>query len=180
MQEQKIQEIRSYGVVLKRLTHDKIEMVRCWRNHPKISRYMEYRDEITPEMQEKWFASIDNDRNYYFLIVVEGVEIGLINIRDIDYDKKEGEGGIFIWDDKYLNGTTSYRASLCLGDFGFERLGLKKIVGHVLKDNKRAQKYNISLGYKISPDQEAQNNQEYTLTYEDHKTKRQLIKKLLK
>ena len=37
-----------YGITLKRLTVDKIELVRNWRNDPKISQYMEFRDYITP------------------------------------------------------------------------------------------------------------------------------------
>ena len=45
--------IEGYGVKLKRLTHDKIELLRQWRNDPKIQQYMIYREEITPEMQEK-------------------------------------------------------------------------------------------------------------------------------
>ena len=45
-----------YGVKLERLTADKIELVRNWRNDPKISQYMEFRDHITAEMQKKWFA----------------------------------------------------------------------------------------------------------------------------
>ena len=47
--------LEKYGICLEKLTHDKIELVRRWRNHPKIRRYMEFREEITPEMQEKWF-----------------------------------------------------------------------------------------------------------------------------
>jgi hypothetical protein len=53
-----------YGVKLERLTADKIELVRNWRNDPKISQYMEFRDHITAEMQKKWFASVDNENNY--------------------------------------------------------------------------------------------------------------------
>ena len=60
--------ISKYDVDLHRLTKDKIEEVRQWRNDPKISQFMEYRDYITPEMQDAWFKRIDNDRNYYYII----------------------------------------------------------------------------------------------------------------
>jgi len=44
------------------MTHDDIEMVRRWRTSPEIAQFMLYREPITPEMQEKWYASLDPDR----------------------------------------------------------------------------------------------------------------------
>ena len=129
-------EISGYGVTLRRLTEDKIEMVRNWRNDPKIQQYMEFRDYITPEMQKKWFERINNDNNYYFIIVYKDKEIGLINIRDIDYETKDGEPGIFIYDDEYLNTDVPMRASFCMADFVWNTLKLEKMHIHVLRNNK--------------------------------------------
>ena len=53
--------IKKYGVTLEKLTHQKIEIVRQWRNDPKIDKYMEFHEEITPQMQENWFNRINND-----------------------------------------------------------------------------------------------------------------------
>lgn len=160
--------LSNYGVTLKRLTQDKIELVRNWRNDPKISKYMEYRKVITPELQQKWFDKINNKYNYYFLIVVDNEEIGLINVRDIDYEKGIAEPGIFIWDDKYINSTYSFKAALCLHDFCFFDLNLKSLVIHVLNDNKRAIQYNKMMGYLLSPNQDTIYNQEYILFPENY------------
>lgn len=79
--------IRDYGVELHQLTEDKIELVRNWRNSDKISRYMEYREYITIEMQKQWFTKINqSDNQFYFIIMVDGKEIGLINIKNVDWD----------------------------------------------------------------------------------------------
>lgn len=172
--------ITKYGVVLKPLTKDKIELVRRWRNDPKISIFMEYRDYITPDMQLKWFHSVDNNQNFYFLIEVDQKEIGLINVRDVDYQQGTGEPGIFIWDDDYLNSTVSFQSILALTDFCFEELNLKKLIIHVLSDNKRAKDFNMSYGYQLSSNQEKIYNQEYTLVYERYQMKRAKILKLLK
>ena len=147
-------EISGYGVTLRRLTEDKIEMVRNWRNDPKIQQYMEFRDYITPEMQKKWFERINNDNNYYFIIVYEGKEIGLINIRDIDYETKDGEPGIFIYDDEYLNTDVPMRASFCMADFVWNTLKLEKMHIHVLRNNRRAVTMNKTFGYKLAEGQE--------------------------
>lgn len=141
---------------------------------------MEFREEITPEMQEAWFRKINNDINYYFLIIAEDKEIGLINVRDINYKIGQGESGIFIWDDEYLNTPISFQASFCLTDFCFDELHLISLQSHVLKDNSRAIKFNIAMGYQLSPNQDDKYNQEYTLTQEKYITHRNKILKLLR
>jgi UDP-4-amino-4,6-dideoxy-N-acetyl-beta-L-altrosamine N-acetyltransferase len=170
--------ITKYGVTLTRLTENKIEMIRIWRNDPKISKYMEYRETITPEMQLKWFNKINNDKNYYFIIVYQGQEIGLINVRDINYEEGEGEAGIYIYNDEYLNTPISFQASFCLCDFCFDTLKLNRLIAHILKDNKRAIKFNKMIGYKISTNQENINNQLYILTCNDYLIVRDEIAKI--
>lgn len=140
---------------------------------------MEYRDEITPEMQETWFKKIDNIHNFYFLINVDGKDIGLINVKDVDYEKGTGEPGIFIWDDEYLNSTYSFCASFNFNDFCFETIGLKEFICHVLRDNKRAIQFNKAFGYKISGNQEKVYNQEYRLTHSDYINNRNKMLKYL-
>lgn len=171
--------ISNYGVTLKRLTEDKIELVRNWRNDPKISQYMEYKGHITPEMQANWFKKIDNENNHYFIIEYEGKDVGLINIRDVDFVEQEGEGGIFIYDDALLNSTISFQSVLALLDFGFQDLKLKRMTAQILKDNKRAIQYNKALGFKIEPNQEEIYNQLYVLNREDFEKKKKNILKLL-
>ena len=171
--------LSKFNITLTRLTEEKIEMVRNWRNDEKISVYMENRDEITPEMQVKWFQKINNNNNYYFIIEYDNKEIGLIDIRDIDYTLKEGEYGIFIYDDYYLDSDVSFRAYLCLLDYCFNELNLERVTGHIMKENKRSIKFSIFLGYKLDPDQEDVNNQRYTLEREDYNKQRDKILKVI-
>ena len=170
--------ITKYGITLVRLTEDKIELVRNWRNDPKIAQYMEFKEFITPEMQLNWFHIINDNNNYFFIIEFEGNEIGLVNVKNIDYDESIGEGGIFIYDDGYLNSDLSFRTSLCLNDFCFETLQLKRLQAHILRDNKRAIQFNKFIGYKLSDNQENIQNQLYYLTKEDFINKRERIIRL--
>jgi RimJ/RimL family protein N-acetyltransferase len=141
--------IEGYGVALCRLTRDKIEMVRQWRNDPKIQQYMIFRETITPEMQEKWFERVNNDSNLYFIIVHKGQEIGLINIKDIDYNAGIGEGGIFIYDEQKLGSDISYRAHLVLFDYVFFTLHLNAIRSKILISNQRASRFASFLGSRV-------------------------------
>lgn len=142
--------LENANVLLRKITESDIEMVRCWRNDVKISQYMSFRDYITPEMQQQWFEKINNKYNYFFIINIDNKDIGMTELKNIDYEKNIAEAGIFIYDDLYLNGIYSYIATYILFDFGFNNLGLKTIVSHVLENNKRAIKFNKSLGFSPS------------------------------
>lgn len=138
--------LTGYGVTLRRLTHDKIEMLRRWRNDPKIQQYMVYREYITPERQEAWFQRINNDNNLYFIIEFEGNDVGLINVKNIDCEKSIGEGGVFIVEERLLNTDVAYRAHLLLFDFAFNKLELQGIISQILTSNQRAVRFAMFLG----------------------------------
>jgi len=158
--------LTGYGVTLRRLTHDKIEMLRQWRNDPKIQQYMVYREYITPEMQETWFQKINNDHNFYFIIEYEGREVGMINIKDVNYEKKTGEPGQFMYVDDLLDSDVSMRASLCLMDFVWNVLGLESMYIHVVASNKRALQYNLLIGYEIVNDEKDRDDVLLTISRE--------------
>ena len=138
--------IEKYGVRLKKLSIDKIELVRNWRNDPKINQFMDFKDYITEKMQLTWFNKINNIHNFYFIIEVDSIEVGLVNIKDIDYEKSLGETGIFIYEDSYLNTDLSFRAILCANDYYFDTLNMNILLGRVIKNNKRAVRFNKALG----------------------------------
>lgn len=108
---------------------------------------MLYREYITPEMQEKWFQKINNDRNFYFIIEYDGKEVGCVNIKDIDYEKSCGESGIFIYDDACLDSDVAVRATFCKDDFVWNVLKLKYQYSHVISSNSRASNFTKMFGY---------------------------------
>ncbi len=144
-------EIIKYGVHLTRLRHEDIEMVRNWRNSPEIANNMAFRDHITPEMQEKWFSSIENSNNFYFLVNVQRKPIGLVNLKNVDYDRLDAEGGAFIGIPEAAEAFSGLRAALAIYDFGFEAIGLKSIYIHVLRDNIGAIRLNKMIGFIEEP-----------------------------
>lgn len=141
--------IRKYGLVLSRLKEKDIELVRQMRNTEEIRRYMHYREEITPEMQKKWFQSVNNDSNYYFIIEHNGKKIGLIHGKNNDFEKGTCEGGIFIWDKSYIGTFIPAMASIILNDFTFITFGvLKTVYAKVVAGNANAAEYNKLMGYE--------------------------------
>jgi len=156
------------NVKLVRLTEEYIELVRYWRNSPGIRNTMEYREEITPEMQKAWFQKIDNVNNNYFLIQTDGKFIGLIYGSDIDWENGiTNNGGIFIWDTAFLESVQIMEAALMLTDIGFI-MGMKVNYIKILSDNARSIAFNRSMGYKLMPGQEDAYNQSYELLEDDY------------
>src|SRR5579862_2499009 len=93
--------ITRYGITLERLDHEHLEMVRNWRNDPKISQFMFYKGEISPQMQQEWFQSINTEQNFFFIIHYNNESVGLINISSIDWDNRTAYTGLFIYDEKF-------------------------------------------------------------------------------
>jgi len=163
------------NIVFRRLVHDDIELVRNHRNSFDVSQFMEYREHITAEMQEKWFQSINNNFNLYFIIEYKGEKIGLINGKDIDWENRSMESGIFIWDKKYLNTHIPLIAVLIFGELGINTFGLTTYA-HILKTNHRAKRYNKLLGFKLCDGQENAENQLYKMNKESYLMKAKFIR----
>jgi UDP-4-amino-4,6-dideoxy-N-acetyl-beta-L-altrosamine N-acetyltransferase len=140
--------LEKYGVVLDRLAERDLEMVRNWRNSPEISRFMVYREHITPEMQAKWFASLDPQRDFHFVIRFEGIPCGLSDLKKINVADRTCVGGIFMAPE-FWNTDVPLRATFCASDFAFFDYGLETMLSSVLKTNTRAIRFNLGLGYRI-------------------------------
>ncbi len=161
------------------LQQEDIELVRRWRNAKHIQKYMYYREHITSQMQEKWFESLDKAKNFYYLILFEDKKIGLSNIKDINWEERCGESGIFIYDVNFQNSVIPYMSSLLTTKLVFEDFNFNYIYIHVLKTNKRAIRYNKSFGFELVPDQDNVENQMYILTKEKYQATFKQIEKIV-
>jgi len=136
------------GIALRRINHSDLEMVRKWRNQPRVRSQM-FRDEIISQIQQiEWFQSIDNANNYYFVILENEIPLGLIFAKNINQKTNEGEGGIFMGDLSKISSDIPARASLLLLYFCFNCLCIKRSKIRVKTENTQALSFNLSLGYK--------------------------------
>lgn len=141
--------IRKYGISLVRLKKEHIELVRQKRNLAYIQDKMLYKKKINWFQQRRWFKQINNPNNLYLLIEYNNQFIGLINGKDIDFEKRTCEGGIFIWEKKYWETYIPVAASIILNDFNFFMANFKINYAKVLKSNRNAVQYNLIQGYRI-------------------------------
>lgn len=167
-----------FGLVYKRVTQEDIELIRHWRNQPFIRDTMQFREYITPEMQQKWFESINNKFNYYFIIQADGKDVGLINCKNADPTTREAEGGIFIWDQSYWDTPIPVFAALTMLEGVFEIFGASGAsTATVSKNNKKALQFNKMLGYEIVQGSESNEFVKLILTKERYLQKTKKLKK---
>lgn len=142
--------VKQYGVTYHRVGAKDLETLRYWRNQEFIRNTMQFKEYITPVMQQAWFEKINNKFNYYFIIEHEGKKIGLINCKDTEPDTRVAEGGIFIWEKNYWGTPVPALASLTLLQAVFEVFKTGEAsIATVACDNKRALEFNLMLGYSI-------------------------------
>ena len=139
--------ITRYGNTLERLQPAHAEMVRNWRNDPKIQQFMFYKGEITATMQKEWFASIDNEQNFFFVIIYKQAPVGLINISSIDWENKTAYTGLFIYEEKFWGSDVPVMASLAMLDVFFILFDIQSAYAKVKGNNMVAHNYNSSLGF---------------------------------
>lgn len=121
-----------------------------WRNDPEVFKYTgnTYDHEITIDSELAWIRKVmANHNDYRCAILADGVYVGNIYLTDI------GDGcatyHIFIGNRNYWGKGVAREASLQIIDYGFKDLKLDKIVLEVKRQNERAIKLYLSLGFVI-------------------------------
>lgn len=141
------------NVKLRPLEQGDIEWLRIWRNDDSQTRFLRRLDEITPQMQEKWFEKyLGNSAEIIFAI--EEIEqlnrlVGSVALYNFNGDTAE-IGRIQVGDPKAHGrgiGEKSFVMALLIG---FQRLGLKKITASVHQENIAAHKTYIKIGFRIT------------------------------
>ena len=168
-----------YGISFHLLKEKDLEMVRQWRNDPVVANNYEFRDYITAEMQQEWFRKINNINNLYTIIGYNGEKIGVINIKDIDWEKRECEGGIFLPDTKYHNSGIPAIISYVTTEIIFNIFEWNVGYAHVLKENISVQQFVKMLGYELLPGQEDVHNQKYQVRKESFEARSAKIRKAI-
>lgn len=171
--------IRKYGLLLKRVQREDLELIRTKRNQRSVREHMFYQKTISKLDQEKWFDSINNIYNYYFLIQLKNESIGLINGKNIDYDKGESEGGIFIWENRPEVSIAAAIASMIMAELTFKLFRFNATYAFVKSSNIKQQIYNKKLGYQLINENKKEKKLTYVLTSKNYKLKRTKILKAI-
>lgn len=115
------------------LTSIEAEMVRTWRNHPQVNKWMRHQDQISVSQHQKFLKSLKNQSTAVHWLVKEGTNyLGVINFTQIK--NQTAELGIYL--NPALIGQ-GYGRILFTNQIqlGFEKLGLQTINLEVMANN---------------------------------------------
>jgi hypothetical protein len=170
--------ITYFDLTLRKITVADKELIRYWRNQEKIKNRMQFRDFITKEMHNEWYEKMNNFKtSFAYIIEYKETSVGLA------YNVNYGEfsdGGMFIWDETYLNSQIPAIAAIMLTDMNFYFLRQPKSFISILRNNYAAQNFNLHLGYKLVDPNDRNHNQRYVLTENDYSLHSIKIKSILK
>jgi len=168
--------LRKYGVELHSLSGDDLELIRCWRNDDFVRERMLFQEEISSTDQKSWFAKLDRSM-VYLLIIYREARIGLINVRNINWEERSGEAGILMGDESYRNSFVPMLAVFCLMDVFFKEFQFSQLTARVRKDNQNALNFNRDLGYRIQ--EEYPDHYLLTVSPEEYQKKKEQLKRVL-
>ncbi len=139
-----------YGVGLSRFVESDIEMVRQWRNSPKISQQMLDKTYISETQQQAWYQRLREDESQqYFLAFFKDQAIGVVSLIKIDRLSGTAEPGMYIYNDDFINNIVPFCVAFALNDFAFEALQLTRLLGKIYLSNSASIRFHKASGYQV-------------------------------
>ena len=132
------------------LCDEDLLMILTWRNHPAIRKCMNNTGCIEIQSHLNFCHNLKyRDDVSYWLIYRHEQPIGVLNIIDIDYERKTCEPGFYLSPEVMGCGEAIFVLSN-YKDFLFHKLGFCSLVGHNYVENKPALIFTMFFGAKIT------------------------------
>ncbi|MFZ9888634.1 MAG: GNAT family N-acetyltransferase [Myxococcota bacterium] len=139
--------LNRYHLRLRRVAERDIEVIRQGRNMEHVRGQHVHQELITEAQQARWFASIQNERNYFFVIERAADRVGLVYVKDFTAAMDTSGCGVFLWDTESLGSRVPLLAVLTVLDFFFGELGGGGTESVVLRSNRAAMRMNEFFGF---------------------------------
>jgi RimJ/RimL family protein N-acetyltransferase len=141
--------LERFHLVLSRVEHDDIEVIRQGRNAEHVRRMHRHQDEITPEQQEAWFRRVDDEWNYFFVVHHKEKKVGVVYVADFSPGMATSNCGVFVWEKDALGSRVPLMAILTVLDFFFFDLQGGGTSSVVLRTNTAALRMNEFFGFRF-------------------------------
>ena len=116
------------------LSEDKIELVRNWRNKPRVRDNSIDNSIISAQDQQVWFEGVKARKDcFYFLFLQDDKPIGMLSFTDID--GVACKWGCYIGEDAVWPGSGLILEVAAL-DYAFDVIGVELLVAEVFEHNK--------------------------------------------
>ncbi len=131
---------------LRNLERDDLPVIRCWRNHPDINRYMFSQHEIKEKEHCAWFEA--SQKNSLRALSVYEEEDGIKGF--LQLQQKAQDSGVYEWG-FYTSPSAERGTGVKLGELAFHNVFVEmagtKLVGEVLSFNLPSINFHKKLGF---------------------------------
>lgn len=133
-----------------------LELIMRWRMAPHVTKYMNTDPRLTISDQMDWYRSMSTDiRNMYWLVEVDAKRAGIINLRNIDWNKKSASWGYYIGEKNLRSLSLAISLEMSLYDFVFEDLDFELLKSEIFSINSGVVKLHIACGSIIVNEEKA-------------------------
>lgn len=157
------------ATVLREITEDDLQKIMTWRMDPDITRFMSTDPKLTMDGQRKWLEKIQNSKQFFYrVVVVDGKPAGVINLADMDYEKKTTSWGYYIGEKDLRSLKLAISLEMSLYEYVFDVLGFEEIETPVFSMNEGVIKLHIACGEEIVEtvkDEVEKNGVKYDMTH---------------
>lgn len=172
-------------ILLRPLAPEDIESLRQWRNDTRNTKFLSDIGTISEEKQRNWFQSYLGDKSEVIFAIEEIKDlqriVGSVSLYSICGDIAE-VGKILIGDVAAHGKGIGRKALVMAMAAGFDKLGLKKIIGAVSPDNVQAYTNDMRVGFQVVGQHTLENGlveDEIEIDYERLKVANDYVDKLL-
>lgn len=135
---------------LRKIQETDLEMIMHWRMMPEITKFMYTDPVLTLESQQEWFEKSKNRTDAYsFIIEVDGVPSGVLNITDIDYRNKRCSWGYYMAVKEKRSLPLALALEWNVYDYVFDTLGMHKLTGEIFSFNKAVLRMHLMCGSEV-------------------------------
>jgi len=132
----------------RRLEVSDLERVMNWRMSPHVTEFLNTDPVLTLDGQKQWFDKLVAAGEYYWIIEVDSIPCGVINLADIDMTNKHCTWGYYVAEKKLRSFDLAMSLEMSLYDYAFDKIGLNKVIGESFCINKAAVKMHELCGCK--------------------------------
>lgn len=139
-------------IILKQIDENYTNLILKWRNSSDVKKNFIFKDNLTTEMHRNWLeTSVKTGKAIQYIIINRNndMPIGSVYFRNVDLDNGIAEYGVFIGEPQARGYGFGTETAILFSRFGFEVLGLNRIVLRVFADNINAVNCYFKAGYKI-------------------------------
>ena len=121
-----------------------------WRQSPEIAQFMYTREELIWESHVAWIRSLpENDSRLDFVITLDGIPVGSVNLTEIDRNHRRCSFGMYIAEAHARVQGVGAAAEVLVLEHAFNELGVHKVSCEVFGNNPAPVAMHKRMGFQV-------------------------------